>query len=119
MAAALKAELIAVTVEPESGPRQAQSIDQERQLRASLQLADELGAKVVRLRGKVADELIAYATANHVTHVVIGHPTHSRWYEFLHGSVTHDLLRNLSGIDLHVIADKAGHKDKDKDKDRD
>ncbi len=117
MAAALKADLVAVTVEPDSGARQAQSIDEERQLRASLQLADELGAKVVRLRGKVADELIAYATANHVTHVVIGHPTHSRWYEFLHGSVTHDLLRNLSGIDLHVIADKAGRKDKDKDKD--
>jgi len=55
-----------------------------------------------------------------VTHVVIGHPTHSRWYEFLHGSVTRDLLRRLPGVDIHVYADRgrARHKEKEKDKDR-
>jgi two-component system sensor histidine kinase KdpD len=121
LASALKASLIVVTVEPERGPRQTQTVEQERQLRASLQLADDLGATVVRLRGHIVDELVAYAQTNHVTHVVIGHPTHSRWYEFLHGSVSRDLLRRLPGIDIHVYADRGDRrmeKDKEKDSDR-
>jgi two-component system, OmpR family, sensor histidine kinase KdpD len=69
-------------------------------------VADELGATVVRLRGTVADELVAYAQAHNVATVVIGHPTHSRWEEFLHGSVTNDLLRKMPGVDVHVIAER-------------
>lgn len=106
MAAAFKGELVTVHVEPASGHRQPQSVEEERQLRANLQLANELGAKVVRLRGKVSDELIEYARANDVSQLVIGHPTHSRLEEFLHGSVTNDILRTLPGIDVHVIAGK-------------
>ncbi len=118
LAAALKTEIIVVTVEPESSLRQAQTVEEERHLRATLQLADDLGATMVRLRGKVADELVAYAQAHHVTHVVIGHPTHGRWYEFLHGSVTRDLLRKLPGVDIHVYADRGSERRKDKDKEK-
>jgi len=120
LASALKAEFIVVTVEPERGPRQAQTIEEDRQLRTGLQLADDLGATVVRLRGHIVDELVAYAQAHNVTQVVIGHPTHSRWYEFLHGSVSRDLLRRLPGVDIHVYADRGDRrKEKNKEKDRD
>jgi two-component system, OmpR family, sensor histidine kinase KdpD len=104
-AAAVKGELIVVHVDPSEGRRQAQSVEDERHLRANLQLADELGANVVRLRGKVSEELIEYAMANHVSQLVIGHPSHSRWEEFLHGSVTGDILRKMPGIDVHVVGD--------------
>jgi two-component system sensor histidine kinase KdpD len=106
MAAALKASLVVVYVEPTQGGRGPQTVEEERQLRKNLQLADELGATVVRLRGKVADELVAYAQAHNVATVVIGHPTQSRWEEFLHGSVTNDLLRKMRGVDIHVIAER-------------
>ncbi len=105
MAAAFKGELVVVHVEPDQGVRQARTVEDERRLRSALQLADELGAEVVRLRGKVSEELIAYAQTHNVTHIVIGHPTHSRWEEFLHGSVSSDILRKLRGVDVHVIAD--------------
>ena len=93
-------------VEPTHGARGPRTLEEERQLRKNLQLADELGATVVRLRGKVADEPAAYAQAHNVATVVIGHPTHSRWEEFLHGSVTNDLLRKMRGVDVHVIAER-------------
>ena len=104
MAAALRAKLVLVYVEPQEGHRQTRTIEDERELRSNLQLADELGATVVRLRGKVADELIEYAKTNNVGNVVIGHPTHGRITEFLRGSVTNELLRELPGIDVHVVA---------------
>jgi two-component system sensor histidine kinase KdpD len=107
MASALKADLLVVHVEADRGPRAALTVEEERQLRANLQLADELGAQVVRLRGNVATELIAHARANRVTQLIIGNSTKGRWDELLHGSVTHALLRNLPSMDIHVIGD--GH----------
>jgi two-component system sensor histidine kinase KdpD len=103
MASALKADLLVVHVEAPRGPRAALTVEEERQLRANLQLADELGAQVVRLRGDVATELIAHARTNRVTQLLIGNSTKGRWNELLHGSVTHELLRNLASIDIHVI----------------
>lgn len=105
-AAALKGDLVVVHVDPAEGRRQARTVEEERQLRANLQLADELGATVVRLRGKVSEELIEYARAHHISQLVIGHPTHGRWEEFLHGSVTSEILRKMPGTDVHVIADR-------------
>jgi two-component system, OmpR family, sensor histidine kinase KdpD len=114
IAAALKADLLVVYVEPERGTRIAQSVQDERQLRANLQLADELGARVARLRGKPAEELIAYARSNQVTHLVIGQSTRGRLEEFLHGSVTHDILRQAKGIDVYVIGEPwIGNRGKD------
>ncbi len=105
IASALKAGLVVVYVEAERGPRAAQTIEDERRLRANLQLADELGAQVVRLRGAVADEVVAYARAHKVTQMVIGQSSRGRWEEIFHGSVTHDLLRKAKGIDVLVVAE--------------
>lgn len=103
MAAALRGELIVVHVEPAESRRQARTLDEERQLRANLQLADELGARVVWLRGKVADELIGYAQSNHVSQIILGRPSHTRLEEFLHGSLTYEILRSMPEIDVHVV----------------
>lgn len=105
LAAAVKGEFIVVHVEPTEGRRKPQTDEDERQLQANLQLAEDLGAEIVHLRGKVSDELIAYARANHISHLFIGHPTHGRWEEFLHGSVTGDILHKVPGLNVHVIAD--------------
>lgn len=105
-AAALKGELVVVHVESDSGRRQPQTVEEERELRANLQLADEMGATVVRLRGKVAAELIAYARANHISQMVIGQPAHGWWETVLRRSVTDEILRAMAGIDVHVIGEQ-------------
>ena len=53
---------------------------------------------------RVADDVINFAHANNVTQIVIGKSTRSRWFEILHGSVVHELVRSSGNISVHVIA---------------
>jgi two-component system sensor histidine kinase KdpD len=73
-----------------------------------LRLAERLGASTITIPGrKIADEVIAYATANNITQIVIGKSHRSRWFEILHGSVVHDLVRRSGQISVHVISAEA------------
>src|SRR4029077_2603192 len=38
------------------------------------------------------------------TQIVVGKSTRSRWFEILHGSVVHDLVRRSGDISVHVIS---------------
>jgi len=70
-----------------------------------LRLAERLGASTITIPGrKIADEVIAYAQANNITQIVIGKSDRSRWFEILHGSVVHDLVRRTGQISVHVIS---------------
>jgi two-component system sensor histidine kinase KdpD len=74
-----------------------------------LRLAERLGASTITIPGrKIADELIAYSEANNITHIVIGKSDRSRWFEILHGSVVHDLVRKTGQISVHVISADPG-----------
>jgi two-component system sensor histidine kinase KdpD len=107
IAAALKTELLVVHVELDRGGRAPQNLIDERRLRTHLQLADDLGAQVIRLRGNIADELIACVRARNATLLVIGQSRRSRRDELLHGSLTHDLLRRARGFDVLVVGEPA------------
>ena len=55
----------------------------------------------------IADDVLGYAQANNVTQIVIGKSARTRWFEILHGSVVHDLVRRSGNISVHVIAGDA------------
>ena len=77
----------------------------------TLRLAEKLGGQAVTIPGSVpaiADDVIAYAESRNVTHIVLGKTARSRWFEMLHGSVVHDLVRRSGNISVHVIAGDAG-----------
>ncbi len=70
-----------------------------------LRLAERLGAVTITIPGrKIADEVVAYAEANNITQIVIGKSNRSRWFEMVHGSVVHDLVRRSGSISVHVIS---------------
>src|SRR4029077_2541725 len=70
-----------------------------------LRLAERLGASTMTIPGrKIADEVIAYAEANNITQIVIGKSDRPRWFEMLHGSVVHELVRKAGSISVHVIS---------------
>jgi two-component system sensor histidine kinase KdpD len=73
----------------------------------TLRLAESLGAESITLPASdrsIADDVIGYAQANNVTQIIIGKSARSRWFEILHGSVVHDLVRRSGNISVHVIA---------------
>jgi two-component system sensor histidine kinase KdpD len=73
----------------------------------TLRLADALGGEAVTLPAsdrRIADDVIGYAHAHNATQIIIGKSTRSRWFEILHGSVVHELVRRSGNISVHVIA---------------
>lgn len=74
-----------------------------------LRLAESLGASAVTIPGRnIADEIVAYATVNNITQIVIGKSSRSRWFEMLHGSVVHELVRRTGPVSVHVISAEEG-----------
>ncbi len=102
----LKAEWFAVYVETPDQVHLSQ--EQRDQVAGSLRLAEELGARTISLPGQsVADTVMEYAHRHNVTKVIAGKPNHSRWIEFLRGSVVDQLIRLSGPIDVYVINSEA------------
>ena len=51
----------------------------------------------------IADDVIGYAQANNVTQIVIGKSARTRWFEIIHGSVVHDLVRRSGNISVNEV----------------
>jgi two-component system sensor histidine kinase KdpD len=92
-------------------PRSLQLNEEQRDRVAdTLRLVQSLEGEPVTIPGsgrRVADDVIAYAQANNVTHIIIGKSSRSRWFEIVHGSVVHDLVRGSGNISVHVITGEA------------
>jgi two-component system sensor histidine kinase KdpD len=72
-----------------------------------LRLAQRLEGEAITVSARarrIADDVLDYARKNNVTHIVIGKSDRARWFEILHGSVVHDLVRLAGDISVHVIA---------------
>jgi two-component system sensor histidine kinase KdpD len=90
------------------GRRSLQLSEEERDRVAdTLRLAEALGGEAVTTpsgANSIADDVIGYAQSHNVTQIIIGKSARSRWFEILHGSVVHDLVRRSGNISVHVIA---------------
>ncbi len=90
------------------GRRSLQLSEEERDRVAdTLRLAEALGGEAITLPSgdrHIAEDVIGYAQANNVTQIVIGKSARTRWFEIVHGSVVHDLVRRSGNISVHVIA---------------
>ncbi len=70
-----------------------------------LRLAETLGGEAITIPGGgIVDDVVSYAQANNITHIVLGKSGRPRWFEMVHGSVVHDLVRRAGTISVHVIA---------------
>src|SRR5271169_2969945 len=90
------------------GRRAVQLSEEERDRVAdTLRLSESLGGEAITLPASdrhIADDVIGYAHAHNVTQIVIGKSTRTRWFEIVHGSVVHEMVRRSGNISVHVIA---------------
>jgi two-component system sensor histidine kinase KdpD len=85
---------------------QADKIDSavQRRLVDNIQLAQSLGAEVVKLEGSdVAKELGKFARARGVSLIITGRTWRTGWSRFRQGSVTERLLDSADGYDVLVV----------------
>jgi two-component system sensor histidine kinase KdpD len=77
----------------------------QRTLVANIQLAQTMGAEVVKLEGNdVADVLGEFAVRKGVTLLIIGQSRRSRWHHLTKGSVVERLVNNAQGLDVLVVS---------------
>jgi two-component system sensor histidine kinase KdpD len=73
-------------------------------LQENISFAEELGAKVVKLKSRrVVDALIDFARREGITHVVFGQTSRSRWDILLHGSIINRFLDEVRDATVHVV----------------
>jgi len=88
--------------------RSAQLSEEQRdRIADAMRLAETLGGETQTLPEtghKIATEILSYAAANNIAHIIIGKSTRGFWFEVLHGSVVHELIRSSGDISVHVIA---------------
>ena len=77
----------------------------QRHLVDNIQLAQSLGAEVVKLEGtNVADALLRFAAERGVTLAIVGETRRSRWYRLRRGSIVDRLMAGRPGLDVLVVS---------------
>src|ERR1044072_3295892 len=80
-------------------------------LQENIQFAEQLGARVVRLKARnVADALIDFARREGITHVIFGQTSRTRWDIILHGSVINRFLDEVRDATVQVVPLDRSHK---------
>jgi two-component system sensor histidine kinase KdpD len=78
----------------------------QRHLHANIELARELGAEVVRLRGRdPAAAILDFARSHGVGHVVLGRSRQPWWRRALRRPVPQRLLDEARDLDVHFVSD--------------
>jgi two-component system, OmpR family, sensor histidine kinase KdpD len=100
MARRMDAELYVVHVDREFGPKETNV----NALAANLKFAENLGAKVVRLKGRsVADSVAEFVRSKHITQVIFGRAPVHDWRKYLYLSAVHRFLRESPAVDVHIV----------------
>ena len=106
MARRLDAELYVVHVDT-GAEDQGHS---HKSLEANIRFAGDLGAKVVRIKGKsIADTMAAFAREKHVTQVIFGRADVKGLRKLFYLWAIHRFLRDAPAVDVHIVT----HQDPD------
>jgi len=105
MAGRLNTDWFVVYVETPGEAPHLIDAEAQRHLLANIEKAKELGAEVVRLRGKdPVEALLDFARSHGVGHIIVGRSHQPWWKQVLGRAADVRLLREGTGFDVHVVA---------------
>ncbi len=100
MARRLDAEFYVIHVETGGD----QTGENQRTLAANLQFAENLGAKVLRLKGRSVADVVGQAVRErHITQVIFGRSAVKGWKKYLYLSPAHRFIRKSPEVDVHIV----------------
>jgi two-component system sensor histidine kinase KdpD len=71
---------------------------------ANLRFAENLGAKIVEVKGvSVADAVAKVVREKHITQVIFGRSVEHGWKKYLYLSAAHRFLRESPEVDVHIV----------------
>ncbi|HEV2716495.1 MAG TPA: universal stress protein [Terriglobales bacterium] len=100
MAQRIEAELYVLYIDigTDEDPEDRRSLEQ------NLRFAENLGAKIIRTKGKsVAEEVAKVVREKHITQVVFGRSAQKGWKRYLYLSAIHRFLRDAPPVDVHIV----------------
>ena len=105
LAGRLSTDWFVVFVEtPRESPEQIDA-EAQRHLLANTDIARELGAEVVRLRAPdPVHAILEFARSHGVGYIVVGRSNQPDWKQLFGRSIPIRLVREASGLDVHVVA---------------
>ena len=78
--------------------------EDQRTLNQNIRFAENLGAEVLRAKGKnIAVEVAKLVREKHITQVVFGRSAQTSWRKYLYLSAIHKFLRDAPPIDVHIV----------------
>ena len=102
MARRLDSELYVIHVDTGRDRQQEQG---KKTLAANLKFAENLGAKVIELKGlSVADTVANVVREKHITQVIFGRSIEHGWRKYLYLSAAHRFLRESAEVDVHIVS---------------
>jgi two-component system sensor histidine kinase KdpD len=101
MARRLDSELYVIHVDTGRGKLEPS----QKTLAANLRFAENLGAKVLNIKGpSVADAVAKVVREKHVTQVIFGRSIEHGWRKYLYLSAAHRFLRESPEVDVHIVS---------------
>lgn len=78
--------------------------ENQRTLAQNIKFAENLGAYIIKTKGKnVAEAVAKVVRQKHITQVVFGRSAQSGWRKYLYLSAVHKFLRDAPPIDVHIV----------------
>jgi two-component system, OmpR family, sensor histidine kinase KdpD len=100
MAQAMNADLFVLYIDMGQDTRP----EDQRTLAANLRFAENVGATVVRLKGKsVAETVAEFVNEKHITQIVFGRSATRGWKRFFYLTAIHQFLRDAPAVDVHIV----------------
>jgi two-component system sensor histidine kinase KdpD len=100
MAQRIDAELFVIYVDigVDDNPQDQRCLEQ------NVKFAQDVGAQIIRTKGKkVAEEVAKVVREKHITQVVFGRSAQTGWRRYLYLSAIHRFLRDAPPVDVHIV----------------
>ena len=101
MAEAMNAEFFVLHVESEDD---AKDKERQRTLDGNIQFAENVGARVIRLKGSSVPAVTAdYIAKNRITQVIFGRSAVKGWKQYLYYHALGQFMSNAPHVDVHIV----------------